>query len=52
LIAELKKGFNWNTHLHLPTTVFFESSGTYINTEGNVSKVSRVVKPLGQTKDN
>jgi len=52
LIAELKKGFNWNTHLHLPTTVFFESSGTYINTEGNVSKVSRIIKPLGQTKDN
>ncbi len=52
LIAELKKGFNWNTHLHLPSTVFFESPGTYINTEGNVSKVSRFVKPLGQTKDN
>lgn len=52
LIAELKRGFNWSNHLHLPNTVFFESSGTYINTEGNVSKVSRIIKPLGQTKDN
>ena len=52
LIAELKRGFNWSNHLHLPNTVFFESPGTYINTEGNVSKVSRIIKPLGQTKDN
>jgi len=51
LITELKKGFNWSNHLHLPNTVFFESSGTYITTEGNVSKVNRIIKPLGQTKD-
>lgn len=52
LIAELKRGFNWKNHVHLPTTVFFETSGTYISTEGNVNKVSRIIKPLGQTKDN
>ncbi len=52
LITELKKGFNWGNHLHLPNTVFFETSGTYLNTEGNANKVSRIVKPSGQTKDN
>lgn len=52
LITGLKKGFNCSNHLHLPNTVFFETSGTYITTEGNVNKVSRIVKPLGQTKDN
>ena len=39
LITELKKGFNWGNHLHLPNTVFFESSGTYITTEGNFRKI-------------
>ena len=52
LVTALKKSFNWGNHLHLPNTVFFETSGTYINTEGSTSKVSRVVNPLGQTKDN
>ncbi len=52
LIEKLKKGFNLNNHLHLPNTVFFETSGTYISTEGNVSKISRIIKPVGQTKDN
>jgi len=52
LIERLKKGFNLINHLHLPNTVFFETSGTYISTEGNVNKVSRIIKPLGQTKDN
>ena len=51
LIEKLKKGFNLINHLHLPNTVFFETSGTYISTEGNVNKVSRIIKPLGQTKD-
>lgn len=51
LTTKLKKGFNWSNHLHLPNTVFFESSGTYMSTEGNVNKISRIIKPLGQTKD-
>lgn len=50
LIMLLKKGFNISNHLHLPNTVFFEGSGTYLNTEGNVCKVTKVVKPLGQAK--
>jgi NADH dehydrogenase/NADH:ubiquinone oxidoreductase subunit G len=52
LIGKLKKGFFLNTHLHLPNTVFFETSGTYINTLGNMNKLSRIIKPSGQTKDN
>jgi NADH dehydrogenase/NADH:ubiquinone oxidoreductase subunit G len=51
-IGKLKKGFFLNTHLHLPNTVFFETSGTYINTLGNMNKLSRIIKPSGQTKDN
>lgn len=52
LAEKLKQGFNWNNHLHLPNTVFFETTGTYISTEGNVSKISRIINPLGQTKNN
>ena len=51
LITHLKKGFNFNNHLHLPNTVFFETSGTYMTTEGNINKVTKIIKPLGQTKD-
>jgi len=52
LMAQLKKGFVLNNHLHLPNTVFFETPGTYINTVGNISKLNRIIKPSGQTKDN
>ena len=52
LISKLKKGFLLNTHLHLPNTVFFETSGTYVNTVGNMNKLNRIIKPSGQTKDN
>jgi NADH dehydrogenase/NADH:ubiquinone oxidoreductase subunit G len=51
LITQLKKGFNLQSHLHLPNSVLFETSGTYLNTEGNVNNVTKVVKPLGQTKN-
>ena len=50
-IRQLKKGFKLNNHLHLPNAVFFETSGTYMNTEGNIRKVTKVIKPLGQTKN-
>ena len=51
LIAQLKKGFNLNNHLHLPNSVLFETSGTYLNTEGNANNVTKVIKPLGQAKN-
>ena len=50
LLIKLKKSFNLNNHLHLPNTVLFETSGTYINTEGNFNKVTKIVTSLGQTK--
>ena len=52
LITKLKRGFLLNTHLHLPNTVFFETSGTYVNTVGNMNKLNRIIKPSGKTKDN
>ena len=51
LITQLKKSFNLNNHLHLPSAVLFETSGTYINTEGHVKGVTKIVTPLGQTKN-
>ena len=50
LVAQLKKSFNINNQLHLPNAVFFEASGTYMNTEGTINKVSKIIAPLGQTK--
>merc|ERR1739838_1037358 len=50
LITKLRKSFGLNNHLHLPNTVLFETSGTFINTEGTINKITKVVTPLGQTK--
>ena len=51
LITQLRKNFNLNNHLQLPNTVLFETSGTYINTEGNINKMSKIIAPLGQVKN-
>ncbi len=50
LTLQLKKSFKLNNHLHLPNTVSYETSGTYINTKGDVNKIIKVITPLGQTK--
>ena len=50
ITTKLKKSFNFHNHIHLPNTVFFETSGTYINTEGIVSRTTKVITSLGQTK--
>jgi len=50
LVTSLKKGFSLNNHLHLPNTVLFEESGTYINTEGVINKTPKIITPTGQTK--
>lgn len=49
-LIQLKKVFNFHTHIHLPNTVFFEASGTYINTEGTINKVLKTIAPVGQGK--
>ena len=50
MIAALKKGFNLNNHLHLPNTVLFEASGTYVNTKGILNKTPKIITPTGQAK--
>jgi len=50
-LTKFKKNFDITNHLHLPNTVFFENSGTYINTEGHINKVVKVITPLGQARN-
>ena len=50
LVEQLKLCFNLKTHLHLPNSVFFETSGTYMNTEGDLQRTTKVVASLGQVK--
>jgi predicted molibdopterin-dependent oxidoreductase YjgC len=38
-------------YLNLPNCTFFESSGTYLNTEGFFKKNIKVIKPIKQTKE-
>jgi len=48
--GQLKKNFNLNNHFHLPNTVLFETSGTFISTEGNFNKSTKIITQLGQAK--
>ena len=50
LVEQLKFCFNLKTHLHLPNSVFFEISGTYMNTEGDLQRTTKVIASLGQVK--
>jgi predicted molibdopterin-dependent oxidoreductase YjgC len=36
--------------MHLPNTVLFETSGAYVNTEGTVNQITKIISPVGQTK--
>jgi len=49
-IKQLRKSFNLNNHMHLPNTVLFETSGAYVNTEGTVNQITKIISPVGQTK--
>ena len=51
ILTKLKKNFNIKNHIHLPNSVFFETSGTFLNTEGHFNKVTKIVASLGQTKN-
>ena len=51
ILTQLKKGFTFANHIHLPNTVFFETSGTYINTEGIFKRTTKIITSLGQTKN-
>jgi NADH dehydrogenase/NADH:ubiquinone oxidoreductase subunit G len=45
-----KKNFYIENQVHLPNNVFFEVSGSYINTYGKINKITKVVKSFSQTK--
>lgn len=49
-IEEFQKNFNLCTQIHLPTNVFFETSGTYINTNGEINKTTKIITSSNQTK--
>jgi NADH-quinone oxidoreductase subunit G len=49
-IREFQKNFNLCNQIHLPNTVFFETSGTYINTNGDINKTTKIITSLNQTK--
>ena len=46
----LKNNYQLNTQIHLPNNVFFEVSGSYINTNGKVNKMTKVITSFNQTK--
>ena len=50
LITQFKQSFNLKTHLHLPNSVFFETSGTFMSTEGSLQKTVKIISSLGQVK--
>lgn len=49
-LAVLKNNFHLNTQVHLPNNVFFETSGSYINTNGKINKMTKIITSLNQTK--
>lgn len=49
-IEEFQKSFNLCNQIHLPNNVVFETSGTYINTSGNIRKITKIITSLHQTK--
>lgn len=50
LMLKIKKNLNSQTHLHFPNSNFFESTGTYMNTEGDFVKTTKAVTSFGQIK--
>ena len=49
-LVVLKNNYQLNTQIHLPNNVFFEVSGSYINTNGKVNKMTKVITSFYQTK--
>nr|YP_010377312.1 NADH dehydrogenase subunit 11 [Odontella aurita]QYB22961.1 NADH dehydrogenase subunit 11 [Odontella aurita] len=50
--SSLKKAYNVYSYFFLPNKVFFESNGTYLNTEGIFKKVTKIVASEKQPKEN
>ena len=49
---EFFKNFNTNFYMFLPTTTFYESSDTYLNTENIFKKTIKIISPLNLSKLN
>jgi len=49
-IELFKKNFYIANQVHLPNNVFFETSGTYLDSYGKVNKTTKVITPVNQTK--
>lgn len=49
---KLKTFFNVSNYINIPNNVFFETSGTYITTQGYFKKVIKVVSSTNQSKEN
>jgi len=47
-----KKIYTVNSYVFLPSTIFYENSGTYLNTETLYKKVVKIIPPLGLVKSN
>lgn len=52
ILSDLKKNFKVQKHLNLPNTVLFETSETFLSTDGNIKKTIKVMSPTGQVKSN
>ena len=49
--VNIKKSLNMYSHFFLPSNTFYETTGTYINTEGITKKATKVISSLKNTKD-
>ena len=50
--TEIKKVSNIYSYINLPNNVFFETSGTYLNTEGILKKTIKFIPSLKQSREN
>jgi NADH-quinone oxidoreductase chain G len=48
---KLKKSYNIYSYIFLPTKVFFETNGTYLNTEGIFKKATSIISSEKQPKE-
>ena len=49
--TEFLKSYSFNNYINLPNSNFFESNGTYLNTEGIFKTNIKFMLPIKQTKD-
>ena len=50
-LINVKKKLNYFNYLYLPNNNFFETFGSYMNTEGNIKSSTKLVTSMKNTKD-